>query len=56
MTRRRKLKADFAELDRQREAERRKAEQVRAEHQAILDRIELGKLLKPAPEPRVRRL
>jgi len=53
MTRRRKLKADFAELDRQQEEERRRAEQVWAEHQAILDRIELDRLLKPRRWPRV---
>lgn len=56
MTRRRRLKADFAELDRRREEERRKAEQVRAEHQAILDRLELEKLLAPKPGPRIRSL
>lgn len=57
MTRRRRLKADFAELDRQRAEEQRKAEQVWAEHQAILDKIELDKLLRrPRGEPRIRRL
>ena len=57
MTRRRKLKADFAELDRRREAEQRKADQIWAEHQAILDRIELDKLLRrPRGEPRIRQL
>ena len=56
MTRRRKLKADFADLDRQREEEERKREQVRAEHQAILDRIELRELMKAKPEPRIRSL
>jgi hypothetical protein len=55
-SRRRKLKQDFAELDRQREEEQRRKDQVWAEHQAILDRIELEKLLKPKPEPRIRRL
>jgi hypothetical protein len=56
MTRRRKLKADFAELDRQREEEQRKAEQIWAEHQAILDKIEPDNLLKSKPQPRVVRL
>ena len=55
-SRRRKLKQDFAELDRQREEEQRKADQIWAEHQAILDRIELDRLLKPRPEPRIVRL
>ncbi len=54
--RRRKLKQDFAELDRQREEEQRRKDQVWAEHQAILDRIELDRLLKPRPEPRIRSL
>jgi hypothetical protein len=56
--RRRKLKADFAELDRQREEEQRRKDQVWAEHQAILDRIELERLLKrqSRPEPRIARL
>lgn len=56
MQRRRKLKQDFAESDRQRAVEQRRADQVWAEHQAILDRIELERLLEPRPEPRIRRL
>ena len=56
--RRRKLKRDFAELDRRRAEEQRKAEQVWAEHQAILDRIELDALLRrqSRPQPRIVRL
>lgn len=54
--RRRKLKQDFAELDRLAEEERRRKDQVWAEHQAILDRIELERLLKPRPVPRIVRL
>jgi hypothetical protein len=54
--RRWKLKQDFAELDRQRDEERRKAEQVAAEHQALIDRIALSELLKPKPQPRIRQL
>lgn len=41
-----------AELARQREEDRRKQEQIQAEHQAILDRIELERLLKPRPRLR----
>lgn len=56
-SRRRKLRQDFAELDRQREEEQRKKYQVWAEHQAILDQLELDRLLKrDRPEPRVRQL
>ena len=55
-SRRRKLRQDFAELDRQREAEQRRKDQVWAEHQAILDRLELERLMKADRQPRVRRL
>ena len=57
-SRRRQLKADFAELDRQRAEEQRRKDQDWAEHQAILDRIELDKLLKRGvrAEPRITRL
>ena len=55
-TRRRKLRQDFAELDRQRAEEERKREQVWAEHQAILDRLEMDKLLASRREPRIRQL
>ena len=57
-SRRRKLKADFAELDRQRAEEQRRKDQVWAEHQAILDRIELDGLLSRSerPVPRIVRL
>lgn len=51
---RRRYRQDMAELDRQREAEQRRKDQVWAEHQAILDRIELERLVKP--QPRIRRL
>jgi hypothetical protein len=51
---RRKLRQDFAELDRQREEEQRRKDQIWAEHQAILDRIEMEKLIKP--QPRIRML
>ena len=54
--RRRKLKADLAELDRQRAEEQRRKEQVWAEHQAILDRLELEKLMKRSQGPRIRQL
>jgi hypothetical protein len=55
-SRRRKLRQDFAELDRQRAEEQRKRDQVWAEHQAILDRIELDDLLRRQPQPRIRML
>ena len=54
--RRWKLKQDFAEMDRQQEEERRKQDQVWAEQQAVLDRLELQRLLAPKPRPRVRQL
>lgn len=54
--RRRKLKADFAELDRQQAEEQRRKEQIWAEHQAILDRLELEKLMKRSQRPRIRQL
>lgn len=52
-TRRRKLRQDFAELDRQQADEQRKREQVWAEHQAILDRLELDKLIDRQRGPRI---
>lgn len=52
-TRRRKLRQDFAELDRQQAEEERKREQVWAEHQAILDRLELDKLIDRQRGPRI---
>ncbi|MCF2513496.1 hypothetical protein LVY65_00215 [Sphingomonas sp. G124] len=52
---RRRYRQDMAELDRQREEEQRRKDQVWAEHQAILDRIELDRLLgRDRPQPRVR--
>jgi hypothetical protein len=53
---RRRYRQDMAELDRQRDEEQRKKDQVWSEHQAILDRLELDKLLKPDRQPRVRQL
>ena len=54
---RRKLRQDFAELDRQREEEQRRKDQVWAEHQAILDRLEHDRLLARASrQPRIRQL
>jgi hypothetical protein len=50
---RRKLRQDFAELDRQRAEEQRRKEQLWAEHQAILDRLEQERLLKRRPRVRV---
>ncbi|MDP9422187.1 MAG: hypothetical protein M3Q19_05030 [Pseudomonadota bacterium] len=55
-SRRRKLRQDFAELDRQRAEEGRKREQVWAEHQAIIDRLELERLLERSRGPRIRTL
>ena len=56
-SRRRKRKQDFAELDRQRAEEQRRKDQVWAEHQAILDKLELERLLKPdRRQPRIRQL
>jgi hypothetical protein len=56
-SRRHKLRQDFAELDRQRAEEQRRKDQVWAEHQAILDQLEVERLLKPGrAEPRIRRL
>jgi len=55
-SRRRKLRQDFAELDRQRAEEQRHKEQIWAEHQAILDRLEMEKLLKLDRQPRIRQL
>ena len=52
-TRRRKLRQDFAQLDRQQAEEERKREQVWAEHQAILDRLELDKLIDRQRGPRI---
>lgn len=54
--RRRKLRQDFVELDRQHAEEQRRKDQVWAEHQAILDRLELERLLKLDRQPRVRTL
>jgi hypothetical protein len=52
---RRAHRQDMAQLDRQREEEQRRRDQVWAEHQAILDRIELDRLLgRDRPQPRVR--
>jgi hypothetical protein len=52
---RRAHRQDMAELDRQREEEQRRRDQVWAEHQAILDRIEHDRLLgRDRPQPRVR--
>ena len=53
---RRAYRQDMAELDQQREEEQRRKDQVWAEHQAILDRIELERLAKPERQPRIRRL
>lgn len=46
---RRKYRLQLKEFDRKREEERRQAEAIWAEHQAILDNL-------PRPEPRIRRL
>ena len=54
--RRRRLKADFAELDRLAGEEMVKADQVERERQAARDRVELERLLKPKPQPRIRQL
>lgn len=51
---RRAYRQDMAELDRHREEEQRKKDQLWAEHQAILDRLELERLTKS--EPRIRQL
>lgn len=54
---RRAYRQDMAALDRRREEKQQKADQVWAEHQAILDQIELDKLLRtPTRAPRIRRL
>lgn len=50
---RRAHRQDLADLDRHREAEQRRKEQVWAEHQAILDRLELEKLTRPRHQPRI---
>ena len=55
-SRRHRLKQDFAELDRWRAEEQRKKDQVWAEHQAILDKLELERLMKRDRQPRIRRL
>ena len=54
---RRRYRQDMAELDRQREEEQRRKDQVWAGHQAILDQLEFDRLLKRGrPEPRIRQL
>jgi len=51
---RRAYRQDMAELDRFNADQERRREQVWAEHQAVLDRLELERLSKPARHPRVR--
>jgi hypothetical protein len=46
---RRRYRQDMAELDRQREEEQRRKDQVWAEHQAILDSLEFDRLLTRPP-------
>ena len=53
---RRAHRQDLADLDRHREEEERKKDQVWAEHQAHLERNELERLMKSARVPRVRQL
>lgn len=55
---RRKYRLQLKHLDRQREEERRRSEAIRAEHQAILDRIEVerNKPMSDRMPPRVRLL
>lgn len=52
---RRKYRLQLQELERQRDEERRRADAIWAEHQAVLDRIETDKKNRvPSVEPRVR--
>lgn len=53
---RRAYRQDMAELDRFNAQEERRREQVRAEHQAVLDRLEMERLTKPVRQPRIRTL
>lgn len=54
---RRHYRQELARFDAEQDEKKRKAEAVRAQHQAILDRIELDRLLRrPKLPPRIRRL